>query len=123
MSDKERIGGLSVDPAVTEWQRDAALNMAALSKREAAEAQRIRVRYDVPIWLKETVEEIASENGTSASGMGAFLLAWGLMIYRQGDEELLAVLQEGMESSRSMRIKWNLRIPRQVVRICLDGTV
>lgn len=112
--DLERKGGLGKDPEVGKFQKKSAVNVAALSNRERAELERIRVRYDVPEWLKASVEEAARQEDTSASQMGAFLLAWGLMLYQQGDGELVDMLRDSKEPSRSLRIAWNVGIPRKL---------
>jgi hypothetical protein len=57
----------------------------AQQRERARQAARVRVRYDVPGWLKDEVERIAAREEVSASSMGAFLLARGLRAYRAGD--------------------------------------
>ena len=107
----QRVGGLTLDPAVVEWQQTAARNMAALTKKQRKDRKRIRVRYDVPPWLKTAVEQAAEVLETSASQAGAFFLAWGLAAYRRGDPDLLEALENAKEANhRSPRFVYDLRI-------------
>ncbi len=107
----QRVGGLRLDPAVVEWQQTAARNMAALTKKQRRDRQRVRIRYDVPPWLKTAVEAVARELDTSDSQAGAFFLAWGLAAYRRGDPELLEALENAKEANhRSPRFVYDLRI-------------
>ena len=107
-----RVGGIQIaDPAVTEWQQTAARNRAALTRKQRQDRERVRVRYDVPPWLKEAVEQVAAELDTSISQAGAFLLAWALDAYRRGDGELLSALEGAKEANhRSPRFVYDLRI-------------
>ena len=74
----ERKGGIHVDPAVAEWQQGAAPNVAALTKKERRDRQRVRVKADLPVEVKTAVERVAGEAETSESQLVAFLVAWGL---------------------------------------------
>ena len=67
--DDGRVGGLAVDPAIRDWQRSAAENTAALTKKQRQDRKRTTAKYDVPSWLKDAVAEVAQENETSASQM------------------------------------------------------
>lgn len=118
---RKRHGGIKSDPAVEQFKKEAAVNMSALSKKERAELQRVRLRYDVPKWLKDAVETAARNEETSFSQMGAFLLAWALRLYQQGDEALLNALQNGKKASPSLRLTWNLSISREIQRSIVNG--
>lgn len=108
----ERVGGLKVDPAVLDWQRSAATNAAALTKKQRQDRKRVRVKYDVSEELKRRIEEAAKAEGTSASQLAAFLLEWVMGQYEDEGSEVGAELRELVDGakvpSRSMRIEWNL---------------
>ncbi len=108
---KGRVGGLkAIDPAVAEWQKTAATNPAALTKKQRQDRQRVRVKYDLPPELKDWIEAVAKETGTSASQLAAFLLTWAMGHW--GEETgLREAVEESKEPSRSMRFQWNLRLP------------
>jgi hypothetical protein len=108
----KRVGGLRLDPAVSEWQRTAATNAAALTKKQRKDRQRIRVKYDMPPALKERIVQAAKEEGTSASQLAAFLLTWAMDRWEDPDHpvgvELRELVDEAKFPSRSLRIEWNL---------------
>ena len=109
---RERRGGLRVDPAVAEWQRTAAENVAALSRKQRRDRRRVRVRLDMPPGLKERIEAAAQAEGTSVSQLGAFLLNWLMAHYEDPESEIGGELRARVEGarapSRSMKIEWNL---------------
>jgi hypothetical protein len=110
-----RVGGLRVDPATAQWQSQAALNSAALTKKQRADRQRTRGRYDLPEWLKVAVEAVAEEQETSASQMASFLIAWALRDYLGDDQEMLDAILGGKSRARTLRFESNLDIPRHLV--------
>jgi len=110
-----RVGGLQLDPAVEEWRAEAADNPARLTRKQREDRQRTRVRYDVPAWLKEAVEEVATEQNTSASQAAALLLAWSLHHYRDRDPALLDAFFDNHEPSRTLRFEFNVKIPRSLI--------
>jgi len=110
----KRVGGLVVDPEVADWQRTAAENTAALTKKQRKERARMTAKYDMPRWLKMAVEEAAIECETSASQMAAFLIAWALRLYRRRDVELVDAIWTNRSQARTLRFESNLRIPGQV---------
>jgi len=111
-ANKKRVGGLRADPEVLAWQQAAAVNTAALTKKERADRKRVRVKYDVSADLKARVEKAAKGEGTSASQLAAFLLEWLMGHYEDEGSEVGAELRELVDkakvASRSMRIEWNL---------------
>lgn len=107
----ERKGGLRVDPAVAEWQQGAATNVAALTKKERRDRQRVRVKADLPVEVKTAVELVAGEAETSESQLVAFLVAWGLKRLRDGDRELVAALEGAKTWAKALRFKHDLTIP------------
>jgi len=111
-----RVGGLNVDPAVRDWQRSAAENAAALTKKQRKDRQRTTAKYDLPKWLKEAIIEAAQKTETSASQMAAFLMAWGLRLYLRRDVEMVDAIWMNKEKSATLRFESNLNIPREVER-------
>lgn len=111
---RERVGGLRLDPAVAEWQRTAATNKAALTKKQRRDRERVRVRLDMSPGLKKRLEKAAAEEGTSASQLGTFLLAWVMKHWEDEESEIGRELREmvfeAKVPSRSMQIEWNLEI-------------
>jgi hypothetical protein len=103
-----------IDKGVSDWQQTAATNVAALTEKELRDRERVRVKYDLPQWLKERVESGAEAEHTSASQFAAFLLSWAIRQYEAIDEPNGAELQELLEGarqpSRAMRFSWNLEI-------------
>jgi len=101
----ERKGGLPKgDPAIEKALEQAVLNRAAATWRQRYDADRVRVRLDVPEWVKGRLGELANEYGTSATQLGAFALAWWLLEHERGNEDLREVLASSLEVSRALRI-------------------
>lgn len=92
-----------IDPAVQEFVDSSRFAQSASRKlKKERDAKRVRVRLDVPEWLKSTLEQAAQENDTSMSQLGAFLLAWALQVYHDQDGDLLATLERCKTSVRAM---------------------
>lgn len=117
MGQKKRVGGLRADPEVVAWQQQAAVNTAALTKKERADRRRVQVKYDISeelggAELKGRIEEAAKSEGTSASQLASFLLGWVMDRWEDEESEIGAELRERVDEakvpSRSMRIEWNL---------------
>lgn len=104
----KRKGGLSkgVDVAVIEFKRQAAANQAALTKKQRYDRKRVQIRIDVADCeiVKEALDALASEHGTSASQLGAFLLAWSLERFYT-DPELDDLLGNSLAPARALRIQ------------------
>lgn len=118
MPKPERVGGLqrgAADPAVSEWLGGAAQNRAALSKKQRREGARARVKYDLPPALKEAIDELAKRGdiSTSASQLGAFLMAFGLRALLAGEPALHEALREGRSPARTLQFTHNLDIPEE----------
>lgn len=73
-----RVGGLKLDPAVSEFLNGAARNKAAMSKHEQADAARITLRIDIPQWLKERILGLAEREQVSVSNAACLVLAYAL---------------------------------------------
>lgn len=111
----ERKGGLKVDPAVADFQRRAAVNSAALTKKQRRDRKRVAVRYDLSdIEVKAAIEGVAAEVGTTASQVGEF----GLMVFlamweAEGEDGALhRAVYACIEPSRSMRFEFNVNLER-----------
>ena len=104
----ERKGGLRVDPSVAEWQQGAATNVAALTKKERRDRERVRVKADLPVEVKRAVAQVAEE---AESQLVAFLVAWGLKRLRDGDRELVDALAGAKTWAKALRFKHDLSIP------------
>ena len=72
-------------------------------RKRGYDKQRTRLRLDVPDWLKAGLESDAGELQVSVSQLGAFLLAYALRLYRDGDPELRALLEQSKHRIASLR--------------------
>lgn len=116
MTKKRRVGGLQVDPAVLEWQQQAASNPATLTRKQRADRQRIRVKYDMPIALKIALRQIGEREGTSASQAASALLCWAAEQYIAGHEQARACFAE-KSPARTMQFDWNIEISERRVSV------
>jgi hypothetical protein len=119
----QRKGGVKKtrnDPDVEEWLEDAAENHASLTRKQRLDRERTRVRYDVDGWLKQAVERVAEQEGTSASQAGALLLAWSLRLYAQGDEGLRDAFYYGHRPSNTIRFEFDVSISREIEQAVAD---
>ena len=107
----ERKGGLKVDPAVADWQKTAAPNVAADTKKQGRDRERVRVKADMPVELKEAVSREADRLETSDSQLVAFLVAWGLKELAAGDRDLVKALEGGRVWAKALRFRYDLTIP------------
>jgi hypothetical protein len=106
-----RKGGIRSDPAVTAWRESAVKNTAAMSRKEMADRERVRVKLDVPPAIKARLAAAAAEQETSESQLGAFLLAWGLQALRSDDMTLITTLTQAKTFSHALRFRYDLEIP------------
>jgi len=113
----ERKGGLQVDPDLEEQRKRAVPNRAAGTWRQRYDADRVRVRVDVPEWVKGRLGELADEYGTSATQLGAFALAWWLLEHERGNEDLREVLANSLELSRALRISRDVSLEEIVEQL------
>jgi len=113
----KREGGLQVDPDLEEQRKRAVPNRAAGTWRQRYDADRVRVRVDVPEWVKEALAELADEYGTSATQLGAFALAWWLLEHERGNEDLRAVLASSLELSRALRVSRDVSLEEIVEQL------
>jgi len=112
----QRIGGLAgsqLDPSIVEWGDQAARNLAARTKKQKRDAERVRVRVDVHLWLKEALAAVAKTEDTSTSQLASFLLAWGLYMYAT-TPELRQAITDAKRVSRTPKTLWNLEIPEEI---------
>jgi len=117
----KRQGGLQIDPAVAQWQEEAAQNLAALSKKQRRDRDRVRVKYDILPEMKAAIEAEAKQIDTSASQLAAFLLAWALKEYAAGNPDLRQSLRDAKMTARTLKFSYNLAIPEGWVKRESDG--
>jgi hypothetical protein len=115
-----RVGGLRLDPEVQALVDGAAVNVAALTAKQRRDRKRIRIRLDVPAWLKAALAADAADAGTSANQLGAFLLAWVLREYRR-DPCLQEAVRDAKRLSRNLRVSWDLEVPDKLEDFFTDG--
>jgi len=104
----QRQGGMSIDPGVKQWVREAPPNLAALTAKQRQDRARVRVKYDLKPELKAAIEQAAEAEETSSSQLAGFLLSWAMRAYRAGDAELRAALKAGKSPARTPRVSYNL---------------
>jgi len=108
----ERQGGIRVDPGVAAWQEEAATNVAALTKKQRQDKERVRVKYDLPPMLKADIEAEAEGWGTSSSQFASFLLAWAMHEYHAHNGGLREAIKEAKRPCKKvLRFANNLDIP------------
>ena len=78
------------DPDTERWASGAITNKAALSPKQKRDAKRIQIKIDVGQWpiIKQVLDAIAQDLGTSSSQAGAQLLAEGMIQYLIDDHEI-----------------------------------
>lgn len=109
MTPLTRSGGLKLDPAVAAWQKAAATNTAAMTKKQKADRVRVRVKYDLAPALKSIIHDQAKRVHTSDSQMAAFLLAYA--VHHLDDVEFKDALANGTSPSSTMKFDFNLDAP------------
>lgn len=117
---RQRRGGIRVDPMVAAFQQQAATNTAALTKRQRADRERKtrQVKLDLSSAKRKTaLERVAAREGTSMSQAGNLLLAWALRGYLQQNEEISAAFAAGKSPARTPRFAWNLAEPENWARL------
>ena len=62
-------------------------------RKVQADRERVRVRLDVPAWLKDALEAESKGTRISMSQLGAFLLAYAFKAYKAGDPDLVGMLE------------------------------
>ena len=121
---KQRKGGMRLDPAVIEFQKKAATNTAALTKKQKADRRRNgrQVKLDlISAERKALLEWIAGQEGTSVSQAGNLLLAWAMRGYLRKDEEIHVAFEEGRLPARTPRFEWNVREPEEWANLLDDS--
>lgn len=104
-----RVGGLQLDPAVLDQlNRSAATNRAALTDQQRREQKRISLRIDCPAWLKAEAERIAEQEQVNVSQTVSFILAWAFSLYRLGQPDLRAAMDENKFDFRSLKAMYGL---------------
>ena len=92
--------GAAPGETVATWQQEQTKKLAP---PEPPEPERVRLRLDVPQWLRDAAIASAEAEDTSISQLAAFLLAYGLALYQDGDPDLAELLQASKTLSRNIR--------------------
>lgn len=108
---RERKGGLRIDPGVREWLQEAARNPAAMTAKQRWDSRRQKATYDLPTHIQEAVKAVARKEDTSASQVVEMLLAYALVAYARGEEELKGAFWDNKTPARTPRFSWNLELP------------
>ena len=113
---RERVGGARrADPDTEAWSDRATPNLAAMSRKQRYDRERIRVRIDTDEVVKQLLAQVSAEQGTSSNQLGSLLMAWGLLQFVQGNEELLSIVSESRRTSRNMRVDFDIIIPDEIL--------
>lgn len=102
------------DPAVTSAMTTGRFAPPGQPEPEPA---RVRLRLDVPQWLRDATIAAAGAEDTSISQLAGFLLAYGLRLYHDGDPDLRALLAASKSTSRSL--KWGRNVDLGALRDAL----
>lgn len=109
--DLELITVSGIDPgALNALIGGARRNRSAQTKKQAYDAERIRVRIDVPEFVRDLLRAEAKEWGTSVNDFGVFLLIYALVLYFEGGE-----IEESIEASKVFS-----KSPKKEIAICHD---
>lgn len=99
MSKRRKV---ELDPAVASILDTGRGVSARKQKKRERDAKRVRLRLDIPEWLKDLVEQEAKNVDTSMSQLSAFFLAYALKLYRDGDPNLVESLKNSKTAIRAM---------------------
>lgn len=115
MAERKRVGGLTtLDPAVQQWQAQAAENPATVTAKRRKDRQRVRIFVDISPELKAALERVAGwEHGedTSVSQATELLLTWAALGYLRGEHDLRRAFGAGKTHARTPKFSWNVTIP------------
>lgn len=99
----DRRGGIRVDPAIQRLMDDAASNRATRTPRQLRDAERVRLRLDVPSAVKTRLAARAAEYHVSMSNLGAALLWYALLSSDDPTHPIHAALDAASTIARSLR--------------------
>ena len=93
-------------------------------RKQEYDRDRVRLRLDVPAWLKETIEQEADGQRVSMSQFSGFLLAYALKLYLEGDGELVALLDNAKTPITSLRWAYGLELAdlEEMIARSADGS-
>jgi len=116
--DALRQNGEAPEDITKKWGKAEAKPLTVADSGKAKpETRRVRLRLDVPGWLRAETIHAASAEDTSISQLAAFLLAYSLALYEDGDRELLDQLQAAKSLSQSLRWGHDLDVADLAQRI------
>jgi hypothetical protein len=125
MTDYKKDRQQVLDPAVADlldsMQKKITYKLLPKKKRDAIARERakiearrdFRVTYDLPQALRDSVRDLAEEQGVPASQLAALALLRFMDDYKKGQVDLDAL----KEPSHSPRYDWNLNLPSGSVKI------
>lgn len=116
-----RKGGLSgdLDPDVAALIKGATRNLAARTQKEEYDANRVRLKLDIPAWLKDALAAAAAEQDTSMNQLASYFLACSLMLLHTRDE-IQAALNDAKRPSQALRINFDVVIPDDIKAAITD---
>jgi hypothetical protein len=96
----------------------------SMTAKERYDAERVRVTYDCPRWLREAVKKKGKLLGTSASQFAVMLLAWAMGEYIDGNQELRELIYRSKDPRPdALKIEYDLGVPDKLHRtISNNGT-
>jgi hypothetical protein len=95
-------GNENPSDTVRDWQAQQTRKLEP-AKPAHDEPKRVRLRLDVPAWLREKTIRVSDAEDTSISQIGAFLLAYALQLYEDRDPALIELLQNLKTFARSLQ--------------------
>lgn len=119
----DRRGGLSgrLDPEVEKFRDKAARNLATRTKKEEYDANRVRLKLDIPAWLKAALKAEAKRQDTSMNQLASYLLAGGLFLLNTTEHIQLA-LDKAKRPSQALRINFDVEISDDIRAAIVDGS-
>ena len=79
-------------------------------RKQEYDRNRVRLRVDVPTWLKDAIEEEADGQRVSMSQLSAFFLAYALRLYCDGDTAILELLEKSKTQITSLRWAFGIEL-------------
>lgn len=99
MAERKQRQDTEIDPAV---RASLGIGRQRRKVKAARDAERIRVRLDIPRWLKDALGRAAEDQGASMNQVGGVLLAYALKLYASQDADLLEALDNAKTTIRSI---------------------
>ena len=119
LPEKRRIGGLSIDPGVSDFLDGAATNQGTQTRKQQYDRRRRQVRLDVEAYpeIAEVADRFAAELGTSRTQLLVYLLAQELADLAADDTGLLDLIGQHRTPAKGLNIQYDLSVPDEVLAI------